>query len=308
MLSIKYGHMLSTPKVIAAAATLLLAGAIITILFFSKANNSLKQELTSEKLNSEKLLSEKLELKKNVDRANKDIDRFKTDINILQGTNTRLDLLLAASRKNLSEKLAEITRLQQANADKKFIEKELAELRNMREKYEGQITVMSGELKTLSSNNSALTETNNALTEKIGMLEIQNKELAAHNELLKIMAADNYLVDGARGKKDKPTLIARKTNKLILSFVVPEAVSANLRFNIVSPDGVAIDQTEIHITTTLLQPEENPKVVGTANGGVKLGKSIRMEYNPRGKFSRGIYKIEVFNNENYMGSCQVRLI
>ena len=71
--------MLSTPKIIAAAAALLLAGAIITTLFFSKANNSLKQELTSEKLNSEKLLSEKLELKKNVDRANKDIDQFKTE-------------------------------------------------------------------------------------------------------------------------------------------------------------------------------------------------------------------------------------
>ena len=105
--------MISTPKIIAAAATLLLAGAIITSLFFSKANNSLKEQLSTEKLNSEKLLSEKLELKKNVDRANKDIDQFKTDINILQGTNTRLDLLLAASRKSLSEKLAEINRLQQ---------------------------------------------------------------------------------------------------------------------------------------------------------------------------------------------------
>jgi len=132
--------------------------------------------------------------------------------------------------------------------------------------------------------------------------------LAANNELLKIMAADNYLIDGTRGSKDKPTLIARKTNKLVLSFVVPEDLSPNLRFNIISPDGVAIDETDIHITTTLLTPDENPKVVGTANGGVKLGKSIRMEYNPRRKFSRGIYKIEVFNNENYMGSCQVRLV
>jgi len=300
--------MLSTPKIIAAAATLLLAGAIITTLFFSKANNSLKEQLSTEKLNSEKLLSEKLELKKNVDRANKDIDQFKTDINILQGTNTRLDLLLAASRKSLSEKLAEINRLQQANADKKVIEKELVELRNMKQHDERQIAAMSSQLKTVSADDSALTEKNNALRERVGTLEMQNRELAANNELLKIMAADNYLIDGTRGSKDKPTLIARKTNKLVLSFVVPEDLSPNLRFNIISPDGVAIDETDIHITTTLLTPDENPKVVGTANGGVKLGKSIRMEYNPRRKFSRGIYKIEVFNNENYMGSCQVRLV
>ncbi|HYK47774.1 MAG TPA: hypothetical protein VEV83_21505 [Parafilimonas sp.] len=300
--------MFSTPKIIAAAATLLLAGAIITTLFFSKANNSLKEQLSTEKLNSEKLLSEKLELKKNVDRANKDIDQFKTDINILQGTNTRLDLLLAASRKSLSEKLDEINRLEQANADKKIIEKELADLRNMKKNYEGQITAMGSQLKTISSGDSALTEKNNALTEKIGMLEMQNRELAANNELLKIMAADNYLVDGARGKMDKPTLIARRTNKLVLSFVVPEDLSPNLRFNIIAPDGMVIDETDIHITTTLLTPEEDPKVIGTTKGGVKLGKSIRMEYNPRGKFSRGIYKIEVFNSENYMGSCQVRLV
>ena len=300
--------MLSTPKIIAAAATLLLAGAIITTLFFSKANNSLKEQLSTEKLNSEKLLSEKLELKKNVDRANKDIDQFKTDINILQGTNTRLDLLLAASRKSLSEKLAEINRLQQANADKKVIEKELVELRNIKQHYERQITAMSSQLKTVTADDSALAEKNNALRERVGTLEMQNRELAANNELLKIMAADNYLIDGTRGSKDKPTLIARKTNKLVLSFVVPEDLSPNLRFNIISPDGVAIDETDIHITTTLLTPDENPKVVGTGNGGVKLGKSIRMEYNPRRKFSRGIYKIEVFNNENYMGSCQVRLV
>ena len=300
--------MISTPKIIAAAATLLLAGAIITTLFFSKANNSLKEQLSTEKLNSEKLLSEKLELKKNVDRANKDIDQFKTDINILQGTNTRLDLLLAASRKSLSEKLAEINRLQQANADKKVIEKELVELRNMKQHDERQIAAMSSQLKTVSADDSALTEKNNALRERVGTLEMQNRELGANNELLKIMAADNYLIDGTRGSKDKPTLIARKTNKLVLSFVVPEDLSPNLRFNIISPDGVAIDETDIHITTTLLTPDENPKVVGTANGGVKLGKSIRMEYNPRRKFSRGIYKIEVFNNENYMGSCQVRLV
>ena len=300
--------MLSTPKIIAAAATLLLAGAIITTLFFSKANNSLKEQLSTEKLNSEKLLSEKLELKKNVDRANKDIDQFKTDINILQGTNTRLDLLLAESRKSLSEKLAEINRLQEANADKKVIEKELVELRNIKQHYERQIAAMSSQLKTVTADDSALTEKNNALRERVGTLEMQNRELAANNELLKIMAADNYLIDGTRGSKDKPTLIARKTNKLVLSFVVPEDLSPNLRFNIISPDGVAIDETDIHITTTLLTPDENPKVVGTANGGVKLGKSIRMEYNPRRKFSRGIYKIEVFNNENYMGSCQVRLV
>ena len=300
--------MLSTPKIIAAAATLLLSGAIITTLFLSKANNSLKEQLSTEKLNSEKLLSEKLELKKNVDRANKDIDQFKTDINILQGTNTRLDLLLAASRKSLSEKLAEINRLQEANADKKVIEKELVELTNIKHHYERQIAAMSSQLKTVTADDSALTEKNNALRERVGTLEMQNRELAANNELLKIMAADNYLIDGTRGSKDKPTLIARKTNKLVLSFVVPEDLSPNLRFNIISPDGIAIDETDIHITTTLLTPDENPKVVGTANGGVKLGKSIRMEYNPRRKFSRGIYKIEVFNNQNYMGSCQVRLV
>jgi hypothetical protein len=176
----------------------------------------------------------------------------------------------------------------------------------MKNDYENQIVELNSQIKSLNSISEALMKENGLLNEKISNLEVKNKELSGDNQLLKMMAADDYLIEGRKGKKDKLTLTAKKTNKLALNFKIPEGVSANLKFNIITPDGKKIDADDQNISITVLDSKSNTSS-DVESDGTKLNKSIQMEYNPKNKFSRGLYKIEIYNNESYLGSCQVHL-
>jgi hypothetical protein len=57
-------------------------------------------------------------------------------------------------------------------------------------------------------------------------------------------------------KKVKLTLNAKRTNKLVLNFKIPEDVNANLKFNIITPDGKKIDSSDPNISITVLESEQ----------------------------------------------------
>ena len=123
------------------------------------------------------------------------------------------------------------------------------------------------------------------------------------NQVLKSMAADDYLISGFKGKKDKLTLIAKKTDKLTFSFDVPEDVPPNLRFYIINPQGQRVEGTDKYIPAQVLETGQS-RISGDSE--IKM-KRLQLEYDPGGKFMKGMYKIEIYNNDNYMGACQIRL-
>ena len=297
----------SKPKLITGIALALAAFGLIMSLMLVNSNGGLKKNLDTEKLKAERLLAEKLQLDKEVSKYNEEVNQFKRELDDLKGRNTELDKLLIESQRSLTDKQAQVNRLSKSNASKKTIEKELAELKKMKAGFDEKTSSLNQQIGKLNNDNRSLEEENNSLKQKLEALGAQNKELVTDNSILKSMVADDYLISGFKGRKDKLTLIARKTDKLTLSFDVPEDIAASLKFNVIDPQGQKVNSDESKITSRILDTDQkNNSLPASAVKDLKM-KRIEMEYNPKEKFTKGSYKIEIFNNSNYLGSCQVRL-
>lgn len=299
---------LSKPKVIAGIATTLFAASLVTLLIISDNNKTLEQDLSNEKLRSEKLLSEKLLQDKEIAWFNDEIDQFNLNMNYLKGKNMELDQLLADSKKILLQKQAQLNQLATSNAGKIIIQQQLDALKKMKSDYEKNIIELNAQVTHLNANNTELKEENSYLNQKLAGLEAQYNDLAANNQLLKFMVADDYLVEGLKGKKDKPTFYARRTNKIALSFDIPDDIHSKLEFSIITPTGKIIEKNDQDISTAVVSKDINSAASHHNRiNGLNLNRRIKMEYNPSGKLSRGIYNIVIYNNGNYLSSCQVHL-
>lgn len=291
------------PNVVAGITTTLFAAALIALLLFSNTNEDLKTNLSKEKLSYEKLLAEKLLLNKEVVQYNKEIDQLTLEMNNLRGKNSDLDRMLASSQKSLSQKQIELNRLAKSNAGKKAIENKFGELRRIIDNYETQVASFNDRISSLISEQNSLIDENASLKEKLAILEAKNKNLLEDNQKLVGSVADNYLLFGLKGKKDKLTLIAKKTDKLVLDFEVPEDMVLDLTFSIIGPDGKRNSIETKNITTKTVEQGLN-----SFDSDVQPNsKRMRMEYSPAEKLSSGLYKIEIFNGDKQLGSCRIRL-
>lgn len=280
-------------KSIITAAVILLLAAILGIGYFYSANKSITSILNKERLYGEKTLSEKLALEK-------DIEAFKTKINAMSGKNDELDKMLAATNQKLSDKENEIRRIYRENGNIKALKKEIAELTQLKKDFELQAASLNEMIKSLNKEKMALNET-------IAALQSENKQLAANLDILSSMTSDNFLVETTK-KKDKLTVMAKRARKMTVSFNVPNNVSENISFKIIKPDGSKVDGKENGIAYRVVNPEEGMTASTSAViETVKVSKKIEMTYQPKEKQKPGIYKIEMYNGDKYIGACNVKL-
>lgn len=277
-------------KIAAIAVIILIAGLISTGIFFT-INRSQLKNLNSEKLKSEMMLSEKLALQK-------EIESFRTQINSLSGKNTELDKLLAETSQKLSEKEAQLSRIVRENGNVKTLKKELADLNQMKKDYESQVLALNETIRKLNSEKDALNQT-------IASLQEENKQLAANYDILNSMTADNYLVETTK-RKDRLTVVAKRAKKITVSFKVPESIIEDISFKIIKPDGKTVEGKDNGIACRILNDDEG--FMASLNGGaIKVSKKIEMTYEPKEKQKPGLYRIEMYNGEKYIGTCNVKL-
>lgn len=280
-------------KSIITAAVILLLAAILGIGYFYSANKSITSILNKERLYGEKTLSEKLALEK-------DIDAFKTKINAMSGKNDELDKMLAATNQKLSDKENEIRRIYRENGNIKALKKEIAELTQLKKDFELQAASLNEMIKSLNKEKMALNET-------IAALQSENKQLAANLDILSSMTSDNFLVETTK-KKGKLTVMAKRARKMTVSFNVPNNVSENISFKIIKPDGSKVDGKENGVAYRVVNPEEGLTASTSAViETVKVSKKIEMTYQPKEKQKPGIYKIEMYDGDKYIGACNVKL-
>ncbi len=277
-------------RITAIAVIILIAGLISTGIFYT-VNRSQSKNLNDEKLKSEMMLSEKLALQK-------EIESFKTQVNSLTGKNTELDKLLAETSQKLIEKEAQLSRVVRENGNIKTLKKELADLNQMKKDFESQVLALNESIRKLNSEKDALNQT-------IASLKEENKQLAANYEILNSMTADNYLVETTK-RKDRLTVVARRTKKITVSFKVPENIVEDISFKIIKPDGKIVEGKDNGVACRILNEDEG--LVASINGGaIKVSKKIEMTYEPKEKQKPGLYQIEMYNGEKYIGTCNVKL-
>jgi len=276
----------------------IVSGMLVLLLLFSlfgsfyqyKSKQGLKEEMNREKLNSESLLSEKLQLEK-------EIRNFQNQISALSGKNESLDGLLNASKDKLDKKEKEIENLLKENAKVKSLKKQLDEVRQMRTEMEAQIQDLLATIAKLEDENARLNNTMASLQHENNMLKAENLQ----NKL-----ADDYRVDAVQKKKMKLTAIAKRANALIASFTLAPEAATDLKFKIVNPSGEKIEGEEKGVSFTTI---DESSLLASLNpqDGMEITKRIEMTYRPAKKMMPGIYKIELYSGDYYIGSCQVKL-
>jgi chromosome segregation ATPase len=276
-----------------------LIGALAALLILSASffiiNASLKKQLGDQKIKSEKLLSEKLKL-------DQSIKELKVDMSALTGKNARLDKLLGEANRKLQKKEAQIKRLIAENATVGELRAQVRELELLREQ-------LTRDIANLNINLAQLSDDNVRLNELLTRSKNENELLTFDNTILKAMVADNYRIEALKGRHEKLTINARKTDKLLVSFDLPLDAGRNLYFKVNTPQGEEFSsRTDLSAIINIV--ENNDRLLASANseaGGSIGTKRVEMIYKPNKKLTKGVYRFNVYNDNSYLGSTQLKL-
>lgn len=168
----------------------------------------------------------------------------------------------------------------------------------MKKEHETKILALKETIDKLNTDNNFLNQSLASLTE-------ENKQLAANLDLLSSITADNYLVETTR-KKGKLTVVAKRTKKLGVNFKVPENMVETISFKLIKPDGNTVEGNSKDIAVNIT---DNNEVLYASldKAELKVSKRIEMTYEPKERLKSGVYKVEIYNKERYIGSCNVKL-
>ena len=176
------------------------------------------------------------------------------------------------------------------------------ELEALRDKLEKDIT-------SLNLNLDQLMAENKAYNDQLAAVKSENEILTTHNALLEAMLADNYRIEALKGRHDKLTVSARRTNKLMVSFDIPKGVGEELYFKILTPDKQefsSINDKSAMISFYDIENNLLASTTGSALGNQAL-KRAELIYKPEQKLTKGIYRFNVYNGAEYVGSIQLKL-
>ena len=247
---------------------------LLTVLFFS--NLGLKGKLNAAKLQSEASLSDKQAVQKN-------LNELKAELLSVRGKNIYLDNVVRQLTDNLALKEKSIKRLLTENATVKQIQQENSELQTLRDQLNRQVIDLNRQVAGLQSENSQLSKS-------LADMQTANNDLTVKNTLLQAMIANNYRVEAVKGRNDRLTVVARKTNKLAFSFDLPTGVSKGLYFTIVTPDAQEISSKDNKSATISITDNPENYTSATDNKVLPVNtQRIEMAFKPVKKLQKGIY-------------------
>jgi myosin heavy subunit len=285
-------NIVKNPKAVATIATVLCVASLFWLVTTQRVNHSLETDLEHEKLRSEALLSEKLLLEK-------DIEKMKTQLSGLKGLNGDLDILVRNTEAKFAEQEAEMKKLRSANASLALVRKQREQLLSIQQELERELQAMRGSLSELERENQTLSST-------IAQLQDQNQLLMADLNRAMIASIDHSQVQAVKGRKDRLTVRARKTNKLIADFEVPGSLR-NISYRILDPKGNPLTEKQ-GVIVSHATPSGDHVLASAGDGTLGNGlQKVRMEYLPKVKLQSGVYTVEILNDNLYVGSMNVKL-
>ncbi len=283
---------ISIQKVIVAGVIAI--AVILTGLSF-QSKSKFKKLLTDENLKSEMLLSEKLAL----DKA---VKNYQLDITDLQSKSDGLDKLIAEANIDIQNKNAEINKLKTANVSIKNLKGRIAELESLKKQLNEELAQSNNSLAQAKSENEKL---NNELASASKTIEGLESDIA----ILKVMFSYNYRTEALRGKNEKLTVNAKRTNKLLVSLDVPGNIGNDIHFKVVTPEGKELSSKK-DLAAIIKITENGDGLLASStltNVGSAGTKRVEMSYKPTQKMSKGIYQFNLYNEDRFLGSAQKRL-
>lgn len=268
---------------------------LFLIVFLFQGKSKFKNQLTNEKRKSEVLLSEKLTL-------NKTVKNYKIDIEDLQGKAVGLNKSITEANLDIQNKNAEISRLKIANGSIKNLKAQNAELEKLKQQLSEELT----------KNINALAEAKKEyekLNNQLSLALETNEDLENDNSILKHLFSYNYRTEALQGKKEKLTVNAKRTDKLMVYFDLPGNTSNKIHFKVVTPDGKELSSDK-DLAANIKITENGDGLTASSNqniGGSTGTKRVEMSYKPTQKMAKGVYQFNLYNEDRFLGSTQLRL-
>lgn len=279
-------------KVVATVVITLLVISLVGMVMLYNSNGELQGNLNAERLKGESILSQKLILEK-------DLARFKSQIESLKGTNSELDKELARTSAQLAAKEAEFKKVQNESMSLKQLKKQHNELLVMQKEWENSIASLKDKIQTLENEK-------NDLSKAIASLEERNKILSEDLHKSQLAFLDYSQLETLK-KNGKLTASARNTKKLKATFEVPSNLK-EISFKITDPSGKVLTEKEGTIASRIVA--DSKSYTASVASYAETAKNLRrmeMVYLTNKKLKPGTYKIEVLSENLYVSSLQVRL-
>lgn len=282
-------------KIYAAFITMMLFGAAAGLMFYHHSHGNLSKSVENEKVRNEQLLSEKLLLEK-------DIASMRNELVAMQAYNKETGLKLQNALASVTDRENKIKSMTGENVKAKRLLGEVNDLRNLKKTLEQELAQVRND------RDNVLAE-NNSLKGRIAELEHKNGELLASVQSLHQVAVNNSLVEATKGNKDKLTVAAKRTRKVKVGFDLPEEMIGNLFFRMSTPVGetVTSDHSTISVMEEGFSDAEMTVSIDPVMGKTTRKKHINMVYEPKNKLESGIYKIDVYSGEQYLGTTGIHL-
>ena len=281
---------LHSPKAIALITTCLFFGALLWLLNTQRINKALGNDLDQEKLKSESMLSEKLLLQK-------EIDQFKGQLNALVRKNKELDKTITTTSFRLNEQQITNEALSAENKSLKKIKKQRDEFSALNKELLNRVETLNEMLVRTRHENEAMVLAMNSLEQRSRVLEDElNKAI--------LTSVDNTQVQS--WKSNKLTVKARQAKKLVATFEVPSEL-LNLNYSITDPAGKIVTGKDGLIASRKVG--EGKTYIASRGDHTKgfAHAQVEMTYTPNEKLKPGTYKIEILNDNLYVGSLQAGL-
>ncbi len=272
--------------------------------------NKVKEEVQQKDTQIASIGSEKDELKKQFDDANMRYDLLKSD-------NVKKDSTITAKDKEISDKKTRIqSLLNKANAS----QAELAEAKRLIASLNGDIETYKQQVEQLKGENLALTQEKEVITQErnryqrdydstkavVAKREEEVKQKESVIDVGSTLRASNFDIKGInekRGGREKTTTVAKRVDKLRISFDLDEnriAPTGNkdIYICITDPEGkpVAVEALGSGKFTTR---EEGEKLfTGKVDVNYTQGQrqTVNFDWKPNTDFNKGDYKIQVYHN------------
>ena len=275
-------------------------GANVYFLFRTSKQSSDKERIL---VQVDSLAGIKKMLDDDIQNINFELDQFK-------GKNIQLDSLLVKANKDISAKQVKIQKLMRENGDIKLLQRQLEELRLIRDQYRVQIDQLIAE-------NKELKNLNLDLSQRVDNLAKEKTNLAEKVETASVLKAEAFNIKtyrekskGSLSETDRAKKVTRITANLTLSEnkVAPKG-DRSLVFRLIAPSGVVMADPAggsgsfASKETGRNQEYTLRKMVNYNN----IREELSFEYNQLDDFKAGLYIAEIYLDGKMVASNKFTL-
>lgn len=257
---------------------------IILASIFVIQENRNKKELNKEK-HAGSILNE------NNEKLKKEIAVLHNDFN---KNSKHFADMISENEKTISENKAKIQGLLNENRSGENAKRKLKNL-------ESTNLVLQKDLDVVKNQYEQLFKQSDMLNNQIADLITQNSQLKDQLEIIKNLHSDNISISAKKGKRNKLTVIAARTNLISATLDIPAASSYNLHYAVEFPGGTKLQSTDMPFSEIKLLPASGEDASGNET------KSALIKFEPRQKLKKGIYKLLVYNGNDYLTGMYINL-